>query len=170
MLPFTPFDNKLDRKSINPRYQAFEKFISGMYLGEITRNVLLNLIDTCPPVLFDGYSTPQFNKHYGFDTAIMSEIESAETAEDIRQALFNNFNLEEGQITDEDTETVRWACKLVARRAARLSAAAVAAVLVQTDHAKIGGGGEGECASGENEETMVIGVDGRRVLPFENPI
>lgn len=100
----------------------------------------------------------------------MSEIESAETAEDIRQALFNNFNLEEGQITDEDTETVRWACKLVARRAARLSAAAVAAVLVQTDHAKIGGGGEGECASGENEETMVIGVDGRRVLPFENPI
>ncbi|KAG2348648.1 actin-like ATPase domain-containing protein [Suillus weaverae] len=35
-LPTTPYDNKLDCKSINPRFQAFEKFISGMYLGEIT--------------------------------------------------------------------------------------------------------------------------------------
>lgn len=78
MLPTTPFDNKLDRKSINPRFQAFEKFISGMYLGEIVRNILLTLIDTAPiSLLFEGYSSAELNAHYGIDTAIMSEVEAA---------------------------------------------------------------------------------------------
>ncbi|KAJ3898997.1 hypothetical protein F5879DRAFT_888795 [Lentinula edodes] len=44
-LPYTPFDTALDRTSINPRAQAFEKFISGMYLGELTRGVLVALVD-----------------------------------------------------------------------------------------------------------------------------
>ncbi|KAI0092534.1 hexokinase [Irpex rosettiformis] len=78
VLPSTPFDNKLNRKSINPRYQAFEKFISGMYLGEITRNILLTLIDAAPkPLIFNGFSSSTLNDHYGIDTAIMSEIEAA---------------------------------------------------------------------------------------------
>ncbi len=33
VLTITPFDNKLDRESINPRKQAFEKMVSGMYLA-----------------------------------------------------------------------------------------------------------------------------------------
>ena len=78
VLPTTPFDNKLDRESINPRFQAYEKFISGMYLGEITRNVLLALIDAAPkPILFDGKATERLNKHYGLDTEMLSLVESA---------------------------------------------------------------------------------------------
>ncbi|TCD70456.1 glucokinase [Steccherinum ochraceum] len=77
-LPTTPFDNKLDRESINPRLQAFEKFISGMYLGEITRNILLSLVDAAPhPLLFNGRASRELNQHYGLDTAVMSEIEEA---------------------------------------------------------------------------------------------
>jgi hexokinase len=77
-LPTTPWDNKLDRESINPRYQAFEKFISGMYLGEVARNVMLSLIDAAPmPILFKGKATKQFNQHYGIDTEILSHIELA---------------------------------------------------------------------------------------------
>jgi hexokinase len=30
VLPATPFDSKVDRELINPRFQAYEKFISGM--------------------------------------------------------------------------------------------------------------------------------------------
>ncbi|KZT26882.1 hypothetical protein NEOLEDRAFT_1177072 [Neolentinus lepideus HHB14362 ss-1] len=78
VLPSTPFDNKLDRESINPHFQAFEKFISGMYLGEITRNILLALIDAAPkPILFSGKSTTALNTHYGLDTAVMSKVEEA---------------------------------------------------------------------------------------------
>lgn len=47
-----------------------------MYLGEVTRNVILSLIDAAPkPILFGGKSSEVLNKHYGLDTAIMSEIE-----------------------------------------------------------------------------------------------
>jgi len=74
----TPFDNKVDRESINPHFQAYEKFISGMYLGEITRNVLLALVDAAPqPILFSGKATERLNKHYGLDTEMLSLVESA---------------------------------------------------------------------------------------------
>ncbi|KAG8915745.1 glucokinase [Tulasnella sp. 408] len=74
VLPVTMFDNKLDRESINPRFQLFEKFISGMYQGEICRNLLLYLVDN--GYLFNGYSTAQLNSHYGLDTSVMSDIET----------------------------------------------------------------------------------------------
>jgi len=78
VLPLTPFDNKLDRESINPRFQAYEKFISGMYLGEVTRNILLALVDAAPkPILFGGKATEHLNKHYGLDTEMLSLVESA---------------------------------------------------------------------------------------------
>jgi len=78
VLPRTPFDNKVDRESINPGFQAYEKFISGMYLGEIMRNILLALVDAAPqPILFGGKATERLNKHYGLDTEMLSLVESA---------------------------------------------------------------------------------------------
>ncbi len=77
-LPSTPYDNAIDRLSINPKFQAFEKFISGMYLGEIVRNVMLSLVDSTPQaLLFGGKSTAGLNKHYGIDTSFMSAVEEA---------------------------------------------------------------------------------------------
>lgn len=77
-LPFTPFDKAVDRVSINPSFQAFEKFVSGMYLGEIVRNILIALIDAAPKsVLFGGKTTPTINKHYGVDTSLLSIVEEA---------------------------------------------------------------------------------------------
>jgi hexokinase len=86
VLPTTPFDSKLDRESINPRFQAYEKFISGMYLGEITRNLLLALVDAAPkPILFNGKSTERLNNHYGLDTELLSLVESAWRADAPRE-------------------------------------------------------------------------------------
>ena len=77
-LPSTPYDKTLDRQSINPGFQAFEKFISGMYLGEITRHVLLSLVDAAPkPMLFNGKSSESLNVQWGFDSSVMSDIETA---------------------------------------------------------------------------------------------
>ena len=126
-----------------------------MYLGEITRNILLHLIDSFPPVLFQGFSTPQLNAHYGFDSALMSDIETAKASGEIRKILVNYLGFKPDIISDEDTGIVQWACRMVATRAAKLSGTAVAAVLVQTGHARIGG----SAASGT--ETLRVGVDGR---------
>jgi hexokinase len=86
VLPTTPFDSKVDRESINPRFQAYETFISGMYLGEITRNLLLALVDAAPkPILFNGKSTERLNNHYGLDTEMLSLVESAWRADAPRE-------------------------------------------------------------------------------------
>uniref|UniRef100_A0A452Y5V4 Phosphotransferase n=1 Tax=Aegilops tauschii subsp. strangulata TaxID=200361 RepID=A0A452Y5V4_AEGTS len=42
-LPITEYDQALDKESLNPREQIFEKLISGMYLGDIVRRVLLKI-------------------------------------------------------------------------------------------------------------------------------
>jgi hexokinase len=42
-LPVTEYDEALDKESLNPGEQIYEKLTSGMYLGEIVRRVLLKL-------------------------------------------------------------------------------------------------------------------------------
>ncbi|KAG6648485.1 hypothetical protein CIPAW_07G150700 [Carya illinoinensis] len=44
-LPLTVFDRDMDAATINPGEQIFEKTISGMYLGEIVRRVLLKMAE-----------------------------------------------------------------------------------------------------------------------------
>ncbi|KAJ6957941.1 hexokinase-1-like [Populus alba x Populus x berolinensis] len=44
-LPLTEYDQDLDVESLNPGEQIFEKIISGMYLGEIVRRVLLKMAE-----------------------------------------------------------------------------------------------------------------------------
>jgi len=88
-LPTTPFDKGLDRRSINPSFQAFEKFVSGMYLGETVRSVMLALVDATPKsLLFRGKSSEWLNKHYGIDTSLMSEMEEAWIGSDPNEDAF----------------------------------------------------------------------------------
>lgn len=94
------------------RFQAFEKLISGMYLGEIARNVLLYLVDlppvpgTSPPqyYLFGGHSTKQLNTQWGFDTELMSTIEGDRSPAAVRALLVKETGLKPEQISDLDTE------------------------------------------------------------------
>ena len=163
-----------------------------MYLGEITRNVLLSLVDAAPrPLLFNGRASKTLNTHYGLDTAIMSEVEEAwESGRDtsapkmngasepewqsahftdvdrlpaedlarlerVRSIIIQRLGMDAEDVSLRDAAIVRWASSLVANRAARLSGCAVAAVLVQTERAKLGGG------FSTDEEKICVGVDGR---------
>jgi hexokinase len=191
-LPSTPFDKALDRLSINPSYQAFEKFVSGMYLGEIVRNILTALIDAAPrPLLFDGKSTPAVNKHYGVDTSLMSSVEEAwqgggesgpvpqfftfdpskleysvrARLEKVRGVIVDQLGFRDEDVSLRDAEIVRWACYLVARRAALFSGVAVAAVLIQTGRAVL----QGEPgAPTVYEERMIVGIDGSLAQHYPN--
>ncbi|KAF9191232.1 glucokinase [Haplosporangium sp. Z 767] len=129
ILPVTIHDNKLDRESINPGIHVFEKMISGMYLGEITRNVLLHLIDH--RVLFEGTSSAKLNQHWAFETKYMSAIEKDSSSTLIPIAQILEQDLEIYLNTQVDREIVKFVCQLVGKRAARLSAMATAAVIRQ---------------------------------------
>ena len=94
------------------RYQAFEKLISGMYLGEIARNVLIYLIDL-PPIpgsnppqyyLFKGHSSKKMNTQYGFDTELLSKIKEDSTPASVRTLLVDEMGFITYQISDLDAE------------------------------------------------------------------
>lgn len=167
VLPVTRWDNALDRTSINPRYQAFEKLISGMYLGEIARNILIYLIDlpaipgSNPPqyYLFKGHSTKKLNTQYGFDTELLSKIKEDSTPGAIRALLVEEMGFVTYQISDLDAEIVAWVCDKVASRSAALSATAVAATLIQCKFVELGG------TPGANspDKSLELGVDGSLV-------
>ena len=75
--------------------------------------------------------------------------------ERIRNIVIQRLNIDAEYVTLRDAAIVRWAASLVANRAAKLSGCAVAAILVQTERAKLGGG------LVPKEEKIIIGVDGR---------
>jgi hexokinase len=131
VLPFTIYDNKLDRESINPQEQLFEKMMSGMYLGEIVRNILLQYIDE--RVLFSGESSPDLNKQWSFETSYLSTIidDRSSDLEQVRHILEEILSVP--STTLGDRQVVQVACIAVARRAARLAACGTAGVLVQTN-------------------------------------
>jgi Hexokinase len=74
-LPRTKFDIHIDENSNKPGEQAFEKMISGRYLGEIFRLVIMELIDE--GVLFLGQNTYKLEAPYSLDTAFLSLMESS---------------------------------------------------------------------------------------------
>ncbi|KAF9323396.1 glucokinase [Linnemannia elongata] len=158
VLPMTMFDNKVDRKSLNPSKQLFEKMIAGMYLGEITRNVLVDLIDN--RLLFRGQSSHKLDTPWEFLTEYMSVIEEDSTSdlEDVRRILEDNLGLgqveslethlvavaetsdsnsrgelpRESATTLSDRQVVKLIVELVGKRSARLAAAALGGILEHT--------------------------------------
>ena len=69
----TKFDIIIDESSNKPGEQSFEKMIAGLYLGEVFRLVLTELIDQGD--LFLGQNTYKLEKAYAVDTAFLSLME-----------------------------------------------------------------------------------------------
>ncbi|KAI9358043.1 hexokinase-domain-containing protein [Pilaira anomala] len=133
ILPLTRFDNKLDRESINPHSQIYEKMISGMYLGEISRNVLTDMIDRELLLKRDEHTSiawsKDISKHWSFETAFMSNIEADKSKDftETKEILDTNLNLHD--ITTTEAKFIKKICELVGKRAARLAAASIAAIV-----------------------------------------
>jgi len=129
MLPLTQYDNKLDAESQNPGKHIYEKMISGMYLGEICRNVFLDLIQK--KYLFNGYLSEELKKPNSFETQYMSRIERDYSADlsDTKIVLQDLLGIP--NTTARDRRIVRRIVELVGIRAARLSACCIAGLVTQ---------------------------------------
>eukprot|EP00833_Pecoramyces_ruminatium_P011593 jgi/Orpsp1_1/1185625/evm.model.c7180000094670.1 len=136
VLPFNKYDQKMDEESTNPGEQTFEKMISGMYLGEVVRQVIVELIQR--RILFGGVSSPEIETPYKFETAYMSRIERDHTSDliDTKMVLQELLNIP--YPAPRDRRIVRRICELVATRAARLAAVGVAAVVTKMDRVNDG--------------------------------
>ncbi|XP_011700787.1 PREDICTED: hexokinase type 2 isoform X3 [Wasmannia auropunctata] len=122
----TEFDRAMDENSLNPNKQLFEKMISGMYMGELTRLVLEKLVNM--GLLFGGKWPTDLRKRGKFFTKYVSEIESDPKGRymNCREVL---AELGLRSVSDQDCENVRYVCSVVSRRAAHLVSAGIAALL-----------------------------------------
>uniref|UniRef100_A0A4W4FEN8 Hexokinase-2 n=1 Tax=Electrophorus electricus TaxID=8005 RepID=A0A4W4FEN8_ELEEL len=121
----TPFDRAVDESSTNPGKQRFEKMISGMYLGEIVRNVLLDF--TAKGLLFRGKLSERLKTRGIFETKFLSQIESDRLALRQVRSILQHLGLTSS--TCDDSILVKEVCSVVARRAAQLCGAGLAAVV-----------------------------------------
>lgn len=127
LLPRTFYDNRVNRQSVNPGIHLFEKMVSGLYLGEIARIIMVDFLDR--RLLFDGQYTNELNTPYLFEASYMSAIGSDDTTdlEATKHIMESIMNLPSTTLSDR--QIVRTICELVSQRAARLVAAAMAAII-----------------------------------------
>jgi len=143
-MPLTKWDHLLNRQSNNPDNQILEKQISGMYLGEITRLILIDLIRGGKIFTSVKDTKLRLDEPYGFDTKQMSIIETDKTPDlTTVQKTLSEFGISKS--TKEERLLVQKIAHLVAERAAALASAQLVACLVQM---------------GKDKKDVVVAVDG----------
>ncbi|XP_034097982.1 hexokinase type 2-like [Drosophila albomicans] len=124
----TVYDKTLDIESVNPGSQTLEKCVSGMYLGEVVRHILLDLMRM--GVLFRGMRPDEMQTKWIFRTRFISEIES-DPPEVFHNARVVLYHL--GIKTDDlnDMACLRYICDSISLRSAQLTSCAIVAMINQ---------------------------------------
>lgn len=147
VLPNTPWDIALDKQSVNPGLQMYEKRVSGMFLGEILRLAVNDLMNnpTIPFLRDDNSSTNDLRsttdiaedspiyKQWAVDSSILSVAAGDHTPalSLLRKGLDDSLQIHAAAL--EDAEAFKKIAEAIGTRAARLSAVAIAAVVLQTE-------------------------------------
>nr|XP_032806838.1 hexokinase-2-like [Petromyzon marinus] len=122
----TEFDRELDHNSLNPGKQLYEKMISGMYLGEIVRLVLVKLTEE--GLLFGAKVSSALGTKGSFETRFVSAMEKENVGLEKAEKILKDLGL---QVSVQDCEAACLICCLVSTRSAHLCAAGLAAVVTR---------------------------------------
>ncbi|XP_014916565.1 hexokinase-1-like isoform X1 [Poecilia latipinna] len=120
----TQFDIEIDRGSLNPGKQLFEKMISGMYMGELVRLILVKMARD--GMLFEGRITPELLTKGTLQTKHVSAMEKSKEGLIKAKEILTQLSLEP---SEEDCAAVQHVCSIVSHRSANLVAAALAGIL-----------------------------------------
>uniref|UniRef100_A0ACD5VPR9 Uncharacterized protein n=1 Tax=Avena sativa TaxID=4498 RepID=A0ACD5VPR9_AVESA len=126
-LPVSEYDQALDKESLNPGEQIYEKLTSGMYLGEIVRRVLLKL--SLQSATFGEIDHTKLKTHFHLRTPHISAMHHDETPDLKIVAEKLEETLEIAGTSLETRKMVVEIIDIIARRAARLAAAGLAGIL-----------------------------------------
>ncbi|KAI5290003.1 hexokinase A [Ascosphaera acerosa] len=141
VLPLTKYDHIIDQESPRPGQQAFEKMTAGLYLGELFRLVLLDLIERGVPI-FEGQDHSALRKPYSIDASLLAHIEEDpfENLEETFALLDKELHL---QAKRPELELCRRLAELIGTRAARISACGIAAICTKKgiSHCNVGADG-----------------------------
>ncbi|XP_057450100.1 hexokinase-3-like [Lotus japonicus] len=156
-LPRTSYDIDLDAESPNPNDQGFEKMISGMYLGDIVRRVILRML--LESEMFGPISS-KLSTPFILRTPLMAAMHEDDSPDLGEVAKILNDVFEIPDVPLKARKIVVKVCDVVTRRAARLAAAGIVGILK-----KIGRDGSGGIAGGRSRSDMkmrrtVVAIEG----------
>ena len=127
----TKWDEEVDAMSLNPGKQTFEKMISGMYMGELVRLVVEDVVDE--GLIFFNQNTNKLRIPGNFPTKYLSEIEADGVGEyDRCRNVLLKFGIDGA--SEADLSAIRYICECVSRRAGFMCAAGIAALLKKMDY------------------------------------
>ncbi|XP_017873308.1 PREDICTED: uncharacterized protein LOC108620838 [Drosophila arizonae] len=125
----TSFDKAVDRESLYPTKQVFEKCISGKYMGELVRHIVVELMDK--GVLFKDATSQILREREKFDTRFLSEIESDKPGR-VRNACKVMDELGVRGTSEEDLLCLRHICQTISTRSAKLAACGLVSLIKKT--------------------------------------
>jgi hexokinase len=157
LLPLTPEDVAMDAASgCQKGTMLVEKMMSGLWLGEVARRVLLTFAEKA--ALFGPGALPAGLCQAGaFTTAHMSAVESDRSLllTETDRVLSEALGTPRGTLPYEALRTAQQLCRLVVRRSARMAARLLAATLRQQRWS-------------EKPRPITVAVDGGVVLKYAN--
>merc|ERR1711963_460760 len=129
----TKWDRAVDEMSVNPGKQIFEKMLSGMYMGELIRQVIVDLMKD--DLIFFNCNREKLLERGSFFTRFASEIESDPVGDYTRARMaLQELEIDPDDVTAEDYSSLRYVCEVVSRRASFMASAGITALLKKMDY------------------------------------
>lgn len=130
-LPRTPLDDELDAASVDPGCGMLEKRVSGLYLGELLRLAILRLLRG------DAFSMTVVEesclfRRDGIDSSLLSNLARSDPDGLNSTVTLLQDTLSAKNVSKADAEAIKLISEAIARRAARLAGASLAAVIIQS--------------------------------------
>lgn len=126
VLPRTKYDIQIDAESPRPGQQSFEKMISGYYLGEVLRLILLELADE-KKLIFANQDLSKMHEAFVMDTSFPAKIEEDpfENLSDVQDLFEEKLCI---KTTVPERKVIRRLAELIGERSSRLSVCGIAAI------------------------------------------
>ncbi|KAF5401166.1 Phosphotransferase [Paragonimus heterotremus] len=123
----TRFDKAVDSQSLHPGKQLFEKMVSGMYLGELVRQILIYLVEQ--KLLFRGEMPDKLRIKDSVLTKYLTEVERDPPHLHYNTHYMLTEDLAVPVVEPLDDKIVRYVCEMVSKRAAYLIGTGIACLL-----------------------------------------
>ncbi|KAG2390544.1 Hexokinase-2 protein [Vigna angularis] len=125
-LPSTEFDREMDAATINPGEQIFEKTISGLYLGDIVRRVLLKMTEEGG--LFGRFVPQKLSTPFILGTPDLCAMQQ-DYSGDLHAVGSLLYDILGAESNLSERKTVLEVCETIVRRGGRLAGAGIVGIL-----------------------------------------
>ncbi|EDW15717.1 uncharacterized protein Dmoj_GI22621 [Drosophila mojavensis] len=130
----TEFDKIIDDESNNPGMKYYDKCISALNLGELVRLIIVRLIDM--GVIFKGANMQSIGIRWKMEMKSILAIESdSPNVYTNAQKVMDKFGIY--NCNERDLATLRFICKIVGLRSAKLVAAGLACLINRMNYPRI---------------------------------